>query len=68
MSKESEAVSAYTRTVDRIEPEIAMIDPGAGWASVSVSLKRIADSLEHIVKAIDEDRRPAHPTGEGMEP
>jgi hypothetical protein len=56
MSKESEAVSAYMRTVDRIEPEIAMIDPGAGWASVSVSLKRIADSLESMVEMIKEER------------
>lgn len=48
MSRESEAVDAYLHTINRIEPEVAMIDDGAGWASIAISLKRIADALESI--------------------
>lgn len=38
----------YLETVRRLEPEIAMIDPGAYYASAAISLKRIADSLEKL--------------------
>ena len=38
----------YLKTIDRLEPDIAMIDAAAGWASVAISLKRIADTLEKI--------------------
>lgn len=37
---------AYLDTVKRLEPDIAMIDLGAGLASMAISLKRIADLLE----------------------
>lgn len=48
MAKKPEAdrVAAYARTVCRLEPDITMIDAGAGWASIAISLKRIADILE----------------------
>lgn len=36
----------YLSTVDRLEPNLAMIDTGGGLASIAISLKRIADSLE----------------------
>jgi len=36
----------YLKTVDRLEPDIHPIDPPAGWASIAVSLKRIADAME----------------------
>ena len=36
----------YQETIDRIEPDIAMIDVGAGWASIAISLRRIADVLQ----------------------
>lgn len=36
----------YSETVARIEPDIAMIDPGAYYASAAISLKRIADFLD----------------------
>lgn len=39
----------YLETVNRLEPDIAMIDPGAYYASAAVSLKRIADALEKLV-------------------
>jgi hypothetical protein len=42
--------AAYLHTVDRLEPAIHPIDAGAGWASVAISLKRIADSLERLEK------------------
>lgn len=46
MSKEKEQVDAYLATIDRLEPDIAMIDHGAGIVSIAISLKRIADALE----------------------
>lgn len=36
----------YLETIARVEPEIAMIDPGAFYASAAISLKRIADAVE----------------------
>lgn len=41
-------VDAYLGTVSRMEPDIAMVDNGAAAASISISLKRIADVLEWI--------------------
>lgn len=38
-------MDAYLDTVKRLEPDIAMIDLGAGLASIAISLKRIADAL-----------------------
>jgi hypothetical protein len=45
----------YLETIKRIEPDIHMIDPGAFYASVAISLKRIADALE--ILALPEDRK-----------
>jgi hypothetical protein len=39
---------AYRETLERMEPDISFIDTAAGWASIAISLKRIADSLERI--------------------
>lgn len=39
----------YAETVERLEPEITMIDPGAYYASAAISLKRIADALEKLL-------------------
>lgn len=36
----------YMHTINRLEPEIHSIDPGAFYASAAISLKRIADALE----------------------
>jgi hypothetical protein len=44
----------YLDTVDRMEPDISHIDASAGWASVAISLKRIADSLEYLVNKAKE--------------
>ncbi len=41
-------VEAYLETVKRLEPDIAIIDQGASLASISISLKRIADLLTDI--------------------
>lgn len=46
MAKDS--LDVYTGTVNRMEPEIAMVDTGAALASIAISLKRIADSLEKL--------------------
>lgn len=43
--------NAYLDTLARLEPDIAVIDYGAGLASMAISLKRIADSLEKIASA-----------------
>lgn len=43
--------NVYLETVDRLEPDIAMIDVGAFNASAAISLKRIADALEKIALA-----------------
>lgn len=47
MTGEAERADAYADTIKRIEPDIAMIDTGAALASISISLKRIADVLAH---------------------
>lgn len=49
MSGEAEKVNAYLDTVNRLEPEIHMVDLEAGITSIAVSLKRIADSLNILV-------------------
>lgn len=45
MTKHDAEPDAYLDTVKRLEPDIAMIDTGAGLASIAVSLKRIADAM-----------------------
>lgn len=39
---------AYLDTLARIEQDITMIDNGAAAASIAISLKRIADSLDAL--------------------
>lgn len=36
----------YLKTVDRLEPSIHPIDATSGWASIAISLRRIADAME----------------------
>lgn len=50
MIGEKERVDAYLDTINRIEPDIAMLDQGAALASIAISLRRIADTLEAIDK------------------
>lgn len=38
--------NVYLETVNRMEPDISMIDPGAFYASAAISLKRMADAAE----------------------
>lgn len=45
-------IDAYQHTMNRLEPDIHMIDPGAYYASAAISLKRIADALEILSKAV----------------
>lgn len=66
--------NAYLDTLDRMEPDIAHIDASAGWASIAVSLKRIADSLERLADlqaeqmcATKRSVDPASPAGEFLE-
>jgi hypothetical protein len=53
MAGEKERVEGYLGTVNRLEPDIHMIDPGAFYASAAISLKRIADVLEKLPQAIE---------------
>jgi hypothetical protein len=41
-------MDAYLKTLDRMEKDIAAVDLTAAAASISISLKRIADALEMI--------------------
>ncbi len=43
-------VNTYLHMINRMEPDLYFIDSCAGWASIAVSLRRIADSLEIISK------------------
>lgn len=45
----NDKVSAYIETVDRMEPDIAPVDAAAFYASASISLRRIADTLGKTV-------------------
>lgn len=38
----------YQETLARMEPDIANIDASAAYASIAISLKRIADALEEL--------------------
>lgn len=49
-SVKAEQVDAYLYTIERIEPDVAMIDPGAFYASAAISLKRMADAAEEQTK------------------
>ncbi len=43
-----EDVDDYLATIARMEPDIHMIDASAFYASVAISLKRIADEFEKL--------------------
>ncbi len=55
MTGEKERVDVYARTIERLEPDIAAIDAAAGWASIAISLKRIAAALESIERNVRAD-------------
>jgi len=40
----------YVATIESIEPDISPIDATAFYASAAISLKRIADALEMLIK------------------
>ena len=48
------AEDVYLGTVDRMEPDIAMVDRDAALASIAVSLKRIADAHEYTNSVLTE--------------
>ena len=43
---EKEHVNVYLETLERMEPDIVMVDRDAALASIAISLKRIADALD----------------------
>lgn len=48
MAGEKERVNAYLETVKRLEPDMAIVDHDAALASIAISIKRIADSLDNL--------------------
>lgn len=54
MTGEKERVDAYINTINRLEPDIVMIDHDAGIASIAISLKRIANYLEALPDKVGE--------------
>jgi len=44
-------VDGYLNTVKRMEPDLHMVDMAGAAASISISLKRIADALDKLVAA-----------------
>ena len=51
MAGEQERVDAYLATVQRMEPDIAMVDRDAALASIAISLRRIADVMDNTIFA-----------------
>ena len=47
MATEAER-NVYLETLDRMEPDVAMVDRDGALASIAISLKRIADALEKV--------------------
>jgi hypothetical protein len=50
-SPEQERVDAYRNTIERLEPDIAMVDREAALASIAISLRRLAD-IQHELLAL----------------
>jgi hypothetical protein len=51
-SPEKMRVDAYMGTINRLEPDIAMIDASAFYASAAISLKRIADAMQRHTETL----------------
>lgn len=54
MAGEKERVEGYLATVDRLEPDIHMIDAGTFYASMAISARRQADAAEQQAAVITE--------------
>ena len=44
----------YSETIERMEPEITHVDRDAALASIAISLKRVADSLQTIEVCLEQ--------------
>lgn len=57
LGREAEAAGkradAYLDTVKRLEPNITQIDADTYYASAAISLKRLADNSDRIVKLLE---------------
>lgn len=54
---------AYLGTVNRIEPDVAMLDADGARASIAISLKRIADVMEKLLVVVYDEQ--AKEAGDG---
>lgn len=61
ITKPKDRVDAYLHTVDRMEPDITPVDLTAAAASIAISLKRIADSLETLASVVDHGNSGSYP-------
>lgn len=56
MRTPSDSADVYLAVINRLEPEVTMIDRDAALASIAISLKRIADALSepnaHMVRGV----------------
>lgn len=62
---EKDKLSSYLDTIERLEPDIHRIDPGAFYASAAISLKRIADFCDWVkakIEAIEKEAAHAQRT------
>lgn len=53
MTQFTEAETAYQKTIERLEPNITPVDADATLASIAISLRRIADSLDTMQLRIE---------------
>jgi len=56
--REMSQAEVYSRTVDRLEPNIHPIDLDGAAASIAISLKRIANALDRIADTMAERNVP----------
>jgi len=52
----NDSAKIYLNVIDRLEPELTCVDKDASLASIAISLKRLADTLEELlvmVKGLD---------------
>ena len=57
MSRESERLDEYAKTLSRIELDIALVDRDVALLFIAISLKRIADFLEFLYSEIKVENR-----------
>lgn len=55
MTDEKDRLFTYSNTLNRMEPNIALVDRDAALPSIAISLKRIADVLTAMKKMAEQE-------------